>query len=140
MFVVLDNQSFPRSAGTLRNRTPAASRIEANRADTFSCIVAAEGSLHGWIGFVRRHGAGWINWRVTSGCTPASMRSTRSTLLPFDREAALIFHSVERQRLRAGTMDLEIAAICVAHDATLLSRNLVDFEKVPGLRVENWLD
>lgn len=37
-------------------------------------------------------------------------------------------------------MDLKIAAICIAHDAMLLSRNLVDFEKVPGLRVENWLD
>lgn len=42
--------------------------------------------------------------------------------------------------MRIGTMDLKIAAICLAHDATLLTRNLVDFEKVPGLRVENWLD
>ena len=32
------------------------------------------------------------------------------------------------------------ASICLAHDATLLTRNLVDFEKVSGLRVENWLD
>ncbi len=37
-------------------------------------------------------------------------------------------------------MDLKIAAICVTHDILLLSRNLLDFQKVPGLRVENWLD
>ena len=40
----------------------------------------------------------------------------------------------------ASLTDLKIAAICLAHDATLLTRNLVDFEKVPGLRVENGLD
>jgi len=37
-------------------------------------------------------------------------------------------------------MDLRIAGITLAHDATLLTRNSVDFEQVPGLRVENWLD
>jgi predicted nucleic acid-binding protein len=37
-------------------------------------------------------------------------------------------------------MDLKIACIALEHDATLLSRNAVDLEKVPGLRVENWLD
>ena len=37
-------------------------------------------------------------------------------------------------------MDLKIASICIAHDALLLTRNLVDFEKVPRLKVENWLD
>jgi predicted nucleic acid-binding protein len=34
---------------------------------------------------------------------------------------------------------LKIAAICSVHDATLLSSNLVDFEQVPGLRVEDWV-
>lgn len=34
-------------------------------------------------------------------------------------------------------MDLKIAAICLAHDAMLLTRNVADFS---GLRVENWLD
>jgi len=38
------------------------------------------------------------------------------------------------------TQDLKIACICLAHDATLLTRNLADFKPVPGLRVENWLD
>jgi tRNA(fMet)-specific endonuclease VapC len=37
-------------------------------------------------------------------------------------------------------MDLKIAAINLVHDAILLTRNLVDFAKIPGLRVENWLD
>ena len=37
-------------------------------------------------------------------------------------------------------MDLKIASICLVRDGLLLTRNLSDFEKVPGLRVENWLD
>ena len=43
-------------------------------------------------------------------------------------------------RRQVGTQDLKIACICLAHDATLLTRNLADFQPVPGLRVENWLD
>ena len=43
-------------------------------------------------------------------------------------------------RRQAGTQDLKIACIFLAHDATLLTRNLADFKPVPGLRVENWLD
>jgi predicted nucleic acid-binding protein len=37
-------------------------------------------------------------------------------------------------------MDLKIAAICIAHDATLLTRNVGDFNGLDGLPVENWLD
>jgi hypothetical protein len=32
------------------------------------------------------------------------------------------------------------AGIAITHDATLLTRNTVDFAQVPGLRFENWLD
>jgi tRNA(fMet)-specific endonuclease VapC len=35
-------------------------------------------------------------------------------------------------------MDLKIVAIVLAHEATLLSRNLADFGQVSGLRVEDW--
>ena len=61
-------------------------------------------------------------------------------ILPFDDDAARVFHRLKDQGVRIGTMDLKIASICIARDMTLLSRNLVDFEKVPGRRVENWLD
>ena len=36
-------------------------------------------------------------------------------------------------------MDLKIAAIVRAHEATLLSWNLIDFRQVPGLQVEGWI-
>ena len=35
-------------------------------------------------------------------------------------------------------MDLKIAAIVIANEASLLSRNLMDFSKIPGLKVEDW--
>jgi tRNA(fMet)-specific endonuclease VapC len=35
--------------------------------------------------------------------------------------------------------DLRIAAICLAHEFRLVSGNVRHFERVPGLRVENWL-
>jgi len=140
MFVVLDTNHFRE----LRERSEVGlrlqSRIDANRAETFSCIVAAEESLNGWIGFLRRHRAGLDQLSGYERLHACLDSLHKLTILPFDREAALIFHSLERQRLRVGAMDLKIASICIAHDATLLSRNLVDFEKVPGLRVENWLD
>ena len=41
-------------------------------------------------------------------------------------------------KIRIGTHDLKIAAITLVHDATLLSGNLRDFKKVPGLKVEDW--
>ncbi len=37
-------------------------------------------------------------------------------------------------------MDLRIASIVIANGATLLTRNLKDFTRVPDLRVENWLE
>jgi tRNA(fMet)-specific endonuclease VapC len=61
-------------------------------------------------------------------------------IVPFDEAAARQFDELRAQRLRLGTMDLKIAAIALAQNALLLSANLRDFERVPGLRVETWLD
>jgi tRNA(fMet)-specific endonuclease VapC len=61
------------------------------------------------------------------------------TIMPFDAPAAEKFLHLRKQRVRIGTPDLKIAAIALVNDALLLSANLRDFAKVPGLRVENWL-
>ena len=41
-------------------------------------------------------------------------------------------------KVRIGTMDLKIAAIALVHEAVLITRNVSDFVKVPGLRAQDW--
>lgn len=61
-------------------------------------------------------------------------------IIPFDQAAARRFDELRALRIRLGAMDLKIAATALVYDALLLSANRKDFERVPGLRVENWLD
>ncbi|SRR5260370_40679939 len=61
-------------------------------------------------------------------------------IVPFDEAVARQFDDLRKQRLRLGTMDLKIAATALVNNALLLSANRRDFERVAGLRVENWLE
>jgi tRNA(fMet)-specific endonuclease VapC len=58
----------------------------------------------------------------------------------FDEHAADQLDLLRAAKFRLGTMDLKIAAIAFINQALLLSANCRDFEQVPGLRVENWLE
>lgn len=60
-------------------------------------------------------------------------------MIRFDETAAEKFQQLRRQGVRIATTDLKIASITLTNRATLLSANLRDFEKVPGLAVEDWL-
>lgn len=60
------------------------------------------------------------------------------SIVPYDAEAQARFEDIHRQKLRVGTMDLRIAAIALAKNAALLTRNVRDFRQVPGLRYEDW--
>jgi tRNA(fMet)-specific endonuclease VapC len=52
-------------------------------------------------------------------------------------KAATEYQRLRGLKVRIGAMDLKIAAIALANDATLWTRNMVDFRKVPGLKVED---
>ncbi|MGJ5675648.1 MAG: type II toxin-antitoxin system VapC family toxin [Nostochopsis sp.] len=60
------------------------------------------------------------------------------TVLQYDAKSDDIYQSLKAQRVRIGTQDLRIASIVLACDCVLLTRNLQDFEKVPGLKIQNW--
>jgi tRNA(fMet)-specific endonuclease VapC len=60
-------------------------------------------------------------------------------IVPLSEAAADQFAKLRRQKIRLGSQDLKIAAIAIAGGALLLSANSRDFQKVPGLHVENWL-
>ena len=59
-------------------------------------------------------------------------------VLPFDESAAIEFQRLKKAKIRVGTMDLKNAAIALSLDATLLTRNLRDFIKVPSLKIDDW--
>jgi tRNA(fMet)-specific endonuclease VapC len=59
-------------------------------------------------------------------------------IISLNEAAADLFARLRRQKIRIGSQDLKIAAIAMTEGALLLA-NLCDFQKVPGLRVENWL-
>ena len=62
--------------------------------------------------------------------------------LPFDDQCAgyygLIRATLERAGTPIGGNDLLIAAIALAHDCTLVTRNHDEFARVAGLRLEVW--
>ena len=60
------------------------------------------------------------------------------TVLAFDDRAAVEFKQLKAAKIRIGTMDLRIASIALVHGATLVTANVSDFRKVPGLAVEDW--
>ncbi len=61
------------------------------------------------------------------------------SIVGWNELAADTFDRLRKQRIRIGTQDLKIACIAIASDATLLSANLRDFERIPELMVEDWL-
>ena len=64
-------------------------------------------------------------------------------VLPFDAAAARQYGEVrtelERSGIPLGDADLRIGAIALVHDLTVVTANIRHFQRVPGLRVENWL-
>jgi tRNA(fMet)-specific endonuclease VapC len=65
------------------------------------------------------------------------------TNLLFDLDAARHYARIRDHLERAGQMiggnDLMIAAIALAHGLTVVTHNCAEFQRVPGLRVEDWL-
>jgi tRNA(fMet)-specific endonuclease VapC len=59
-------------------------------------------------------------------------------IIPFNRIAVLEHQRLRKAYPRLGNMDLKIAAISLTKNATLLTRNISDFEKIVGLSIEDW--
>ncbi len=109
-------------------------------ATTSDTIVTVEEQMRGWLAHIHRFKE--FHKQVPGYQRLSEMMDffSRWRVLPFDDRAADECRRLRGLRLRLGTMDFKIAAIALTHNALVLSANLQDFRKVPGLRVENSLD
>ena len=62
------------------------------------------------------------------------------TILSFDDRAANQFIEFRKQKIRTATMDLKIASIAASQGCLLLTANTRDFDPIPGIRIEDWLN
>ena len=113
-------------------------RLDAAEDEVAVSIVTFEEQMRGWLAFIARatsatgqiRGYGYLHALLDDFAT--------RPVLDFDQRCATEFERLIRAKVRIGTMDLKIAAVSIAQDALLLSKNLRDFRKVPGLRVDDW--
>lgn len=60
-------------------------------------------------------------------------------VLPIDDQAFDAFERIRPACRRVGTNDLLIGSIGLSRGMVLLTRNTIDFERIPGLMIEDWL-
>lgn len=107
-------------------------------AEVVTCIVVYEEQMRGWLaqGARARNGAEWL---LSYHDLAANLEVHCSmTQLPFDARAAERFDELKKLKINIGTQDLKIAAIALANEATVLTRNTRHFSKVPDLQFEDW--
>lgn len=115
-------------------------RIRASGDDAATTIATVEEQLRGWLAEIHRLTDPHRQIVAYDRLQRRLEFFAAWTVLPWNAGAADWFVQFRRESVRLGTMDLKIACIALAHDATLLTRNAADFAQVPGLRFENWLE
>lgn len=80
--------------------------------------------------------------RITENLALLSTVFAQFHSLPFDGQAAQIFGEIRADLARKGTpigpYDLQIAAIALANNVTLVTHNQTEFSRIAALRLEDW--
>jgi tRNA(fMet)-specific endonuclease VapC len=120
-------------AGALKNRLQAAGE------PVGLTVISVEEQMRGWLAEIKKHRHIFQQISAYDRLINMMQFFQEWTIIRLDEAASEEFTRLKKMKVRVGTQDLKIAAIALAQHALLLSANLRDFQKVPGLRVENWL-
>lgn len=106
--------------------------------EIWTSVVSYQEQLKGWLAAINRPRTDrYLLWAYAA-LQNTLITFSRLPVMPFDEAALAVFQELKSQRLGVGTHDLRIAAIALAHGATVVTQNLRDFQRVPGLAVEDW--
>ncbi len=126
--------------GILQRETePEYRHLMSRMTDFFISIVSFHEQVAGWYTYLNRakDPAHVIRaYTMFEGVLTDFSSSFR--VLGFGGDSAEAFQEWRKAGIRVGTMDLRIAAIAQANMLTVLTRNRRDFERIPGVSVEDW--
>jgi tRNA(fMet)-specific endonuclease VapC len=119
-----------------RGRLDLEPHVERHRdEESFVSVITASELLHGV------HRATSANIRAKRSAFVEGVLE-RFPLLSVDlacaRAHAQVWAELRKAGLMIGPHDLWLAATCLAHELTMVTANLREFERVPGLVVELW--
>jgi len=106
--------------------------------DIATSIIRLQEQVQGWLAYLQQARKPEQTVRAYARLESIWRSFLKMNVLSYTDEAQARFGELRRQCPRVQTMDLRIAAIALTARATLLSRNLRDFRRVPGLVVEDW--
>jgi tRNA(fMet)-specific endonuclease VapC len=107
-------------------------------ADLALTIVTVEEMLTGWYSQIRKAKNDEQRIRAYAALQQAVEFCSHARILPMNQSAVSRFNELRGKKIRIGTNDLKIASIALAHDAVLVTRNLRDYKRVPGLEFVDW--
>jgi tRNA(fMet)-specific endonuclease VapC len=106
--------------------------------DIMVTVISIEEQMRGWLQVIARYRDPMQQMAYYDKLIEFVRFFNGWPILPFHESAVTIFRDLKARRIRISTSDLKIAASSLDHDALLLTRNTIDFQKVPGLRFEDW--
>lgn len=106
--------------------------------DYGTTIISYAEQSSGWLARVNRLPSAQLDVQVYTDLHDSLRFFSRIAVWDYTPRAAAIFEAFRKQKIKGGTNDLKIAAIALANEAILLTSNRRDFERVPGLQIEDW--
>jgi tRNA(fMet)-specific endonuclease VapC len=107
-------------------------------ADLSTSVVCVEEQLSGWYTQLRQakrpERLAWAYRRLAGTVRFLS----RIQIVDFDEPAIHRCEELKKRKTKVRKMDLRIAATVLECDGVLVTRNVRDFQQVPGLRIEDW--
>jgi len=101
-------------------------------------IITVEEQMKGWLNVIQQSSqSNRLIWGY-KGLQDGLKFFQTIQVLDFDQNAYNCYIELVRQKIRIGTRDLRIAATVISKNGILVTRNRQDFERVPGLRFEDW--
>ena len=106
--------------------------------DFYISIISFHEQIRGWTAY--------LNKRSDSSGVIQGYRQlenlisdyAQAQVVPYGESADVVFRELKQKKIRVGTMDLRIGAIAIANGMIVLTRNTVDFERIPDLQFEDW--